>query len=146
MDILTNFSENLNELIFDNGFTPETFAKAVNIDRSVIYKYLRKECLPTLPNLINIADCFKCSVDFLLGLSSTTENTNFKTAPPFSQRFKELLDGKNLTRYKFRQEIHFAKQSVDDWYHGNRFPNIDNTIELAKYFKCSLDYLLGRES
>ncbi len=146
MDILTNFSENLNELAFDKNLTFEEFAKAVEIDRSVIYKYLRKECLPTLPNLIKIADYFDCSADYLLGLSQTNTNTGFKSAPPFSQRFKELLKSKNLTRYKFLQEIHFARQSVDDWYNGKRYPNIDNTLELAKYFGCSIDYLLGREN
>lgn len=146
MDILSNFSENLSELIFDNGYTAETLATAVNIDRSVIYKYLRKECLPTLPNLIAIADCFNCSVDFILGLCTEIHGTTYKTAPPFSQRFSELLKSKNLSRYKFMQDVNFARQSVDDWYNGIRYPNIENTIELAKYFGCSVDELLGREN
>ena len=145
MEIVESFGENLSELIFDNDLTPKAFADETKIDRSVIYKYLRKEILPTLPNLVLIADYFKCSIDFILGLSEN-QNITLKPTPPFYERFRHLLKDKNLTRYKFRQEIHFAKQSVDDWYNGKRFPTVDNLIKLAKYFNCTLDELLGRET
>lgn len=145
MDILSDFGENLAELIFENNLTPDSFSKAVNIDRSVIYKYLRKECLPTLKNLIVIADYFHCSADFLLGLIPDNSGINYKAAPPFSQSFRKILNDKNLSRYRFRIENDFAKQSIDDWFNGKRIPSVDNVVLMSKYFKCSVDYLLGRE-
>lgn len=145
MEIIFNFSETLAELIADNQLTPELFAKAINIDRSVIYKYLRKECMPSVQNLIVIADYFKCSTDFLLGLTPENATCSFKTAAPFAERFKTLLKIKGKTRYSLHKEERFAKQSLIDWYYGKRVPNVDNIIKLAKCFDCSVDFLLGRE-
>lgn len=145
MDILSNFAENFFELMFDKHLTPELLSTAVKIDRSLIYRYLRKEILPTLPNAIAIADYFQCSLDFLLGLSPDNPITTYQPAPPFSQRFKEILKEKNLTRYRLYHETNFAKQSIDDWFHGKRIPSLGNVVLLANYFHCSVDYLLGRE-
>ena len=150
MDLLSNFGENLNELIFDNGLTPKTFSENTGIDLSLIYKYIRKEVLPTLPNLITICDYFKCSTDFILGLIKENPSTEFKSATPFYLSFRKLLDDKGLTRYKFMKQIrlkdiHFAKQSVDDWFNGKRYPTVDNAVILAGYFETSLDFVLGRE-
>ncbi|MDE7306773.1 MAG: helix-turn-helix domain-containing protein [Clostridia bacterium] len=146
MDILSNFAENLSELIFDNNLTPKDFSKDINIVESVTYRYLRKVCLPSLQNAVNIADYFKCSTDYLFGLTESNEKAEFKKAPPFNQRFKEMLNKNKLSRYAFRKVTHFAQQSVDDWYHGTRTPSVQNAILIAKYFDCTLDFLIGREN
>lgn len=146
MDILTNFGERIAELILENNLTPESFSENVNIDRSVIYKYLRKECLPSMKNLIVIADRFGYSTDFLLGLKSNDGlNLNFKCAPPFDESFKKILGENKLSRYRFRTKNKFAKQSIDDWFNGKREPSVDNLVKIADYFECTVDYLLGRE-
>ena len=146
MDILSNFGETLNELISDANYTPEKLSEEVKIDRSVIYKYLRKEVLPTLQNLIAIADVLQCSVDYLIGISPVNPEAKYRQTPPFADRFKALLSERGLTRYAFLKEHHFAKQSVDDWFNGKRRPSVENLINLSKCFGCSVDYLLGRES
>ncbi len=56
IDILTAFSDTLCELILENNLTAETLSKAVNIDRSVIYRYQRKKSVPSLLNAVKIAD------------------------------------------------------------------------------------------
>ncbi len=147
---LSNFGENFYELILDNKLTPKTFAESTGIDLSLVYKYSRKEILPTLPNLITICDYFNCSADYILGLTKENPEINFKNAPPFYVSFRKLLDENRLTRYKFMKqirlrEIRFAKQSVDDWFNGKRYPTVDNAIILAKFFNTSLDYILDRE-
>lgn len=151
MDILSKFGENLDDLIKDNQLEPIIFAKQVQIDRSQIYKYLRKEILPSLPNLLAICDFFSCSVDYILGIALENPHMKYKKASPFYTRFQEILRENNLSRYKFlkdaeKRKFHFARQTVDDWYHGKRFPTVDNAVSLAKFFDCTLDYLLGRET
>ena len=145
MDILTGFSETLCELMVENNLTAETFSKAVKIDRSVIYRYQRKNSAPSLLNAIAIADYFNCSLEYLFGQATTNPEISFKNAPTFSEQFKKLLDENGITRYKLCQGTQFAEQSVDDWYHGKRIPSMPNVFVLAKYFNCSLDYLIGRE-
>ncbi|MDE5942889.1 MAG: helix-turn-helix domain-containing protein [Clostridia bacterium] len=146
MDILTAFSETLSELMLENNLSAETFSKAVKIDRSVIYRYQRRQTLPSLENAIIIADYFNCSLDYLFGRSATNPEVLFKSAPPFSEQFKKLLDENGKTRYRLCRDTHFAEQSIDDWFHGKRLPSLQNIFDLADYFNCSLDYLIGREN
>ena len=150
MDILSNFSENLFDLISDNKLTPIKFSLNVKIDLSLIYKYLRKELLPSLKNLVVIADYFECSVDYLLGLSPVNSKP-VASVTDFATRFRYILNEKGLTRYKFYKDTKaknfcFARQSIDDWFNGKRVPTVDNAINLVAYFGCTVDYLLGREN
>ena len=150
MNILSNFGENLKELILDKNLTTKTFAEEIGIDRSVIYKYMRNETFPTLEHLIIICNYFECSADFILGLSPTNPLVKYYSAQPFSEQFKRELNNKKFTRYKFRKEIlkkhiSFSKQAVDDWFNGKRNPTVENIILIAKYFECTVDSLLGRE-
>ena len=73
MDILSNFAENLNDLILDNNLSVKTFSEKLGFNLSECYKYLRKEYLPCLANIIKIADYFECSIDYLLGLGETND-------------------------------------------------------------------------
>ncbi len=146
MDILSNFGDNLAELIDENSLTVESFANSVGIAYSEVYRYLRKEYMPKLSNIIKIADCYNCSVDYLLGFIPYPENADFKATPPFNQRFKELLTDKNISRYRLSKETKISLNRLDDWYHGRFTPSLEKALELAKYFDCSVDYLLGREN
>ncbi len=145
MDILSKFGENLFDLLTENNISPSILADSVDVDRSEIYKYLRKENMPSLPKLIMIADRLHCSIDYLLGLVAVNPDITYKTAPPFSECFKKILDKNGKSRYRFYKETNFAKQSIDDWYHGKRIPTVENTAEIAKYFNCGIDCLLERE-
>ena len=43
MDILSNFAENLNDLLIENSLNIKTFSIKLNLNLSECYKYLRKE-------------------------------------------------------------------------------------------------------
>ena len=110
-----------------------------------------KEILPTVPNLISITNYFKCSADYILGLSSVNSKVINKNPVKLSERLKEILHKREMSRYKLLNElrgknIKIARQSIDDWYNDKRYPSIDNLIMLAENFDCSVDYLLGREN
>ena len=145
MDIMSKFGENVCELLNEQKITIEEFAKTIGITLSEAYRYKRKEYLPHLTTIIKIADCYNYSVDYLLGFIPFPENANFKKTPPFSQTFATLLKNNNLTRYRLNKDTGISLNRLDDWYHGKSLPSIDNAIKLKKYFKCSLDFLLGRE-
>lgn len=143
---LSNFSENLSELIEDNRLTVEAFAESVDIAFSEIYRYLRKEYMPKLSNLIKIADAYGYSLDFLIGLIPFPENAKFKTASPFGEQLKKLLKEKGVSRYRMSKETGISLNRIDSWYHGEFTPSLEKAIKLKKYFDCTLDYLLGRET
>lgn len=145
MDILSNFSENVSELLNDKKITVEQFANEAGITLSEVYRYLRKEYVPKLSNIIKIADAYEYSIDYLLGLIPFPESARFRKTPPFSDRLKELLDKNNLSRYRLSMDTQISINRIDDWYHGKFTPSLEKSLVLAKYFKCTLDYLLGRE-
>ncbi len=146
MSYLSNFSENLSELIDDNHLTVEEFAESVDIAFSEVYRYLRKEYMPKLSNLIKIADTYHYSLDYLIGLIPFPENAKFKTTPPFCEQFKKHLEKKGVSRYRMSKETEISINRIDSWYHGEFTPSLEKAIILKEYFKCTLDYLFGRES
>lgn len=138
------FAERLAELMFDNKKTAEDLSKAVGVNLSLIYKYLKKRYVPSMPNVIKIADYFNCSIDFLVGLTDEASKVFCSEHKPFAICFQELLKKHNCTRYRLKKDTVLAKQSVDDWYNGVRVPSVDNLSVLAEYFCCSIDYIIGR--
>ena len=88
MEILSDFSDNLAELINEHKLSVEQFAEIVGITYSEIYRYLRKEYIPKLSNVIKIADAFGYSVDYLLGFIPFPENVVYKITTEFSVRFR----------------------------------------------------------
>lgn len=145
MDNLSIFAERLTDLMTDYGLDSESFANKTGMDASGIRRYLRKEVLPSFKNALKIAEFFGCKLDFLFGLSDECGRFGNKTAAPFSETFRKILQEKGITRYRLCRDTLISDQSADDWFNGKRVPTMENFLKLAEYFDCSLDYLAGRE-
>ncbi len=61
----------------------------------------------------------------------------------FSQRLTELRKEKNLSQDKLAKQLNIKQQTVSSWEKGEREPDFDMLITLAKVFNVSTDYLLG---
>ena len=72
MSILSNFAENLKELMLEHNLNAPALAKKLNIHRTNVTRYMRGERLPTFPVLVGILLLFNCSADILLGLRMRT--------------------------------------------------------------------------
>lgn len=145
MDFVSNFVESISYIISDEKISLEEFAKRINVSVTEVYRYKRKEYLPSTVTIVKIADAFDYSIDVLLGLAPYVPDVHYRKGKPFADVFAQILQDNNTTRYKLCKETRLAASSVDDWYHGKRVPSIDNLIVLKNYFKCNLDYLFGRE-
>ncbi|MGN0788295.1 MAG: helix-turn-helix domain-containing protein [Christensenellales bacterium] len=55
------FAERLTDLIFDSKKVARDIAREIGIGKTTIYEYLSGNKMPTLNNLIKIADYFNCS-------------------------------------------------------------------------------------
>ena len=66
---LSLFADRLSELIFDRKKTVREVAQETDIGKSTVYEYLSGRKMPTLRNLVKLADYFGCSTDYLLGLT-----------------------------------------------------------------------------
>lgn len=149
MIILSKFAEVLDYLIFEKSNTKKmdakTLAEQIGVEGSTITRYLRCERAPTIDNLVLLANYFNCTTDYLLGRDGENYSNTFKPCPPFPKQFRFLLKhyGYTCLQFSIKAEIH--QSSVYDWKNGKRTPSLDNIIKIAEFFKCSVDFVLGRE-
>lgn len=61
------FTDVFMQFIQNRGITPYRVAKETGISQGLMNEYKNGKKLPTLQNLIKIADYLDCSVDYLLG-------------------------------------------------------------------------------
>lgn len=140
------FSQIFKELCIEKDINIVELAKEVNIRNSMLYKYMHGEYLPTLQNLVKLANYFDCTINFLIGLSDNPKQYKFTETfdkRVFFVRYCELLDKHNISHYALSKKLNFAKSSYRNWKNGI-IPYLDTLYEIAKYFDFSVDYLIGR--
>lgn len=142
---MSKFAETLDALLFDHNFKPNTFAKAIDVPPSTITRLLKCERAPSLKTVVKIADYFNITADFLLGLETESSATSFNPCPPVGERIKQLTEQQGFTGYRFCKECKLSEPRYYDWINNNHEPSINNIIKIAKFFNCSVDYVLGRE-
>lgn len=146
MNILSKLSETLNELMTLNELNEKSLAEKSGIPLSCISVYARGKQAPYVDTIIKLADYFNCSVDYLLGRTDELKRKPCSNCIPFVKRFNELLIKNNCTSYKSFEQTEIKKSSFYAWKCGESLPTLDNLVELADYFNCSVEYLLGREN
>ena len=63
----------------------------------------------------------------------------------FSEKLKELRKDFQLLQKQVASDLGVSQVCVAKWETGNREPDFDMLIKIAKYFKVTTDYLLGLE-
>ena len=61
------------------------------------------------------------------------------------KRIKAIRMENNITQAELAKEINVTRSAVALWETDKTDPDIENIIELAKFFKITTDYLLGLE-
>ena len=60
------------------------------------------------------------------------------------EKFKMLLEKKNITVYQVAKDTGIATSTLSEWKKGKYQPKIDKMKKLADYFGVSIDYFLER--
>ncbi len=63
----------------------------------------------------------------------------------FKDILLNLLKKNNLTSKQLSEESEIPLSTINGWIFANRFPRTKILIKLKRYFKVSMDYLLGLE-
>lgn len=148
-ELIARFSSRLKDLMEEYAVTPDELGKAIGKNRDYIYNWRSSgaKCLPSTGSLIKLADYFKCSIDYLLGLSD--ENTLHAPvpAPPFHERFPAVTREMGYNFYRLAKETGMGSTNTYySWVKEKYLPRIDSLLKICTAFDCSLDYLLGREN
>ena len=67
------FTERFKKIIQTNNLTAYRVAKDTGISQGLMAEYHRGDKIPTVNNLVKIADYLDCSVDYLLGRTDNQE-------------------------------------------------------------------------
>lgn len=60
------FSDNLIDMLNEQGYSQEELAYETNLSQSTISKYINKKQMPSLKAIINIAYALDCNIDELI--------------------------------------------------------------------------------
>ncbi len=58
---------------------------------------------------------------------------------------KELRVEEGISQRELGVRLNVCNQTVSFWESGQREPDLDTLLKIAKYFQVSTDYLLGNE-
>ncbi|MGN0817789.1 MAG: helix-turn-helix transcriptional regulator [Candidatus Coproplasma sp.] len=143
---LSNFSDRLSYLMFEEGINGRVFAKKIGCGTATIYRYLNATKMPSVEMVVRIADYFKVTTDFLLGLEADSYSDTFLPCPPFNERFAELLKQCAKSQYSLEKETGISHSVVGYWKSGKTTPTIESVIKIANALNRTVDFVLGREA
>lgn len=63
----------------------------------------------------------------------------------FAERLKKLRLEHNLTQKELAEKLNYSTNTVTNWENNRREPSFVCLINIALFFKCSIDYLIGLE-
>lgn len=61
----------------------------------------------------------------------------------FGKKLKDLRMENGLTQRELGEKLGYCNQTVSFWESGQREPDLDALVAVAKFFDVSVDYLLG---
>ena len=144
MDVLSNFAEILNDLLIEHNLKAKELSIKLGMANATITRYKNKDRVPTIENLVKIANYFNCSTDYLLGLEDEIHSQDFATCPPFKEQFAFLLSYFNRSAYSVYNNTDISQTRFYEWKNGVCAPSVDSVVKLAKIFNCSVDFVIGR--
>ncbi len=143
---LSLFVERLNEYIDDKNLTVSGLAKEIKFSRATVSGLLNKAHTPSAKILIALTEYFNCPADYLLGLTDFPADKNFGCVKPFGPILSTCLKNAKITETQLQKDLKISSSLTYRWLSSKAMPGVNSLYELAKYFGCSVDYLLGREN
>lgn len=81
MEVCTIFTDRFVKILQIRNITPYKIAKDTNISQGLMGEYKQGKKIPTVQNLIKIADYLDCSIDYLVGRTDCPDVAQPKQAP-----------------------------------------------------------------
>lgn len=106
----------------ETGLTPKQISESTGIDLTELmhWKSDKNKKLPSTRNLLKLADFFRCSFAYMLGLENENSLPNPRQElPVFSERLCKILEKKQLKVFVLKRtgKIQF-KSSINNWKTG----------------------------
>lgn len=138
------FRKRINELIANQDCSIYEFAERANVGKGVITRAAIHGIIPSVRLLIKIADALNISLEYMIGLTDTMAFDLSQNQSAFHQRIQELCQEKGVKYSQIGTQMPFSTNLFYDWQREKTLPSLEYLIAIAKYFKVTIDYLLGR--
>lgn len=134
----SKMAKQLKEVRKSRGLTQEQVAEALRVSVGTISGYERGYRRPDPDMIVQLADLYDVSTDYILGRHTITQ-TNV-----FGQKIREMRISKELTPDALSKSLDISSDILTSYEAGTRTPDLYIAEKLATYFGVSVDYLLGR--
>lgn len=64
----------------------------------------------------------------------------------FGDKLRSLRKSDNISQSELGKHIGLSKSIISNYENGINYPDFDNLLRIAKYFRVTTDYLLGAEN
>lgn len=141
-----NFLSFLGELMEDTRMNIPDLAEKLNCDEAAIRRWTYKLYFPDSKTLIKVSETFNISADYMFGFSDFKEFHKNKSSLTFYQRYLKLKTSykEKLSDYTIAKNCKLRQSTITKWKNGNTIPETETLLNLAEFFDCSMDYLLGQ--
>jgi len=144
MITLSNFNETLAELMDERNLSSRALGNIVGTRDSSIRGWRAGKYKLYLSNALKLAVYFECSLQFLMGRTDNRLDFTPRECPPFYNQLLKVMEQHKKSRYRVVKDTAFSNGHFTKWKNGAD-PSMQSIIDLADYFRLTLDALVGRE-
>ena len=138
-------SENIKQLMIETETDTQKLATYLGVTVQSVNRWKSGSVADMgLSTLIKLCEYFGCSVDYIVGKTERDIKPSNFMLENFGKQIRKVMQLKNISTYIMRKQTHFTSRNFHDWDKGAD-PKLSTLIELANYFRCSLDELVGLE-
>ncbi|MBQ4558157.1 MAG: helix-turn-helix domain-containing protein [Clostridia bacterium] len=138
---MNEFQERLQELLDEYSLSRLQLSKNIGISFETLNGYFNKDLYPEISCAARISKYFKCSINYLMGLTDEFNNQDINNLS-FCDTIKKLVKEKNISIEKLMTSLNMGETNFYRWQRGNNKPAMNSIIAIAKYFDVSIDYLI----
>ncbi|MBQ4558552.1 MAG: XRE family transcriptional regulator [Clostridia bacterium] len=142
---MEEFKDIIKELIEEKEKSLRAISRDSEISTTQYSDYL-KGVLPTIDTAVKLSNYFKCSLDYLFGISEINYYKEYVgyDLTKFVPRYLEALKQNKISHWKFAQKCGFGESSLRHWRDYGKCPSVKLLIIIASNLDVSVDYLIGR--
>ena len=141
---MSKLSETLKEYMQDKSLTETALADAVGLQHSTISNLLLGKNEPRFDSLKKLLYYFNSSADYLLGRDEIHTEEKLYPLLPFHERLRFLLTIHKISQESLKRELPVSGSVLYKWISGKAQPSVETLKQLADFFDCTIDYIIGR--
>lgn len=143
----TVLGERIAELRKACDMSQKELGEKLGVSASAIGMYEQGRREPNNAMMIAMEKLFGVTVDYLLGVTDSTENApESSVARKFGNRLRDLRVSEGITQLQMAVNLDTSKSNISKYEAGTVEPGMAKINEIARFFKVTTDYLFGMET